>query len=259
MVELKQPNSTHWTRRSFISAVALGALAVMEGCTSSSNSGGSQPIVKNLPDASIPSGDGALVPSPDFSYSPPSDTREPAYSPPAVAQYVPESPNGIYPRSAWTTAGPARPYQPMDGINLLTFHHDGDPRPFYDSGYWQTARYLETIRSGQIHRGFQDIGYHFAIDREGRVWQLRPLEFRGQHVRDGWNDHNIGVVVLGNFMLQEPTTQQKEKICSFGSLLRRQYGLSIRQVKTHQELVSTECPGVNMEPYMKYVRRNDLI
>ena len=156
----------------------------------------------------------------------------------------------------------------MGGVNLLTFHHDGDPVPFAQDDYWLTAQYLERIRAYHAREGFQDIGYHFAIDRAGRVWELRPLAYRGEHVREGydlnhqmhkWNDNNVGVVVLGNFMLQSPTDAQKKKICSFGALLRSQYKLSIAQVKVHQELVSTECPGIHLRPYMNDIRSNRLI
>jgi hypothetical protein len=41
--------------------------------------------------------------------------------------------------------------------------------------------------------------------------------------------------------------------------LRKQYQLSIAQVKVHQELVTTECPGIHMRPYMDEVRKQALI
>ncbi len=156
----------------------------------------------------------------------------------------------------------------MEWVALLTFHHDGDPGGFTESGYAETARYLERIRAYHAKTGFQDIGYHYAIDRAGRVWELRSVAFRGEHVREGydqnhvlhkWNDHNIGVVVLGNFMLQDPTDAQKERIRSWGAQLRKQYRLSIAQVKVHQELVTTECPGIRLRPYMDMIRQKGLI
>jgi hypothetical protein len=204
----------------------------------------------------------------DAGYAPPPDFKAQPYTQPVKQAVIPASANGVIPRSVWTKAGPAKPYMPMDGINLLTFHHDGDPVPFAQDDYWLTAQYLERIRAYHAKEGFQDIGYHFAIDRAGRVWELRPVAYRGEHVRtevgkDGvlhrWNDHNVGVVVLGNFMLQTPTDAQKQKICSFGSSLRQQYKLSLAQVKVHQELVATECPGVQLRPYLDQIRQRQLI
>jgi N-acetylmuramoyl-L-alanine amidase len=92
----------------------------------------------------------------------------------------------------------------------------------------------------------------------GRVWQLRSLAYQGEHVRNN-NEHNIGIVVLGNFDMQPMTAQQKEKAKSFGMLVRKQYSLPIARVYTHQEIVSTECPGTGMQPYMVQVRRQGLI
>ena len=65
--------------------------------------------------------------------------------------------------------------------------------------------------------------------------------------------------VLGNFDMQAMSAAQKEKVKSFGILLRKQYNLPISRVYTHQEIVSTECPGDNMQPYMVQIRKQKLI
>jgi N-acetylmuramoyl-L-alanine amidase CwlA len=166
---------------------------------------------------------------------------------------------GIIPRSAWAKAGPdMKRVDPMDGVGLITFHHSGDPKAFVINDYAGTAAHLEGVRAYHRSRNFQDIGYHFAIDRMGRVWQLRPLAYEGQHVRYN-NEHNVGVVVLGNFDIQAPTAAQKESVKSFGQLLRKQYNLAATKIKTHQEIVSTECPGDGLQPYMIQVRKQGLI
>jgi hypothetical protein len=209
--------------------------------------------VQNLPDP--------LTPAPykggvaDRELAPPVPTKP---LPPPATVRPPEN-YGILPRSAWAKAGPDMSrVDPMDGVRLITFHHSGDPKPFTTSDYAETAQHLEYVREYHRSRNFQDIGYHFAIDRAGRVWQLRSLKYQGQHVRYN-NEHNIGVVVLGNFDLQAPSTAQKEKIKIFGQLLRKQYGLPISRVYTHQEIVKTECPGDNMQPFMVSIRKQGLV
>jgi hypothetical protein len=232
------------------------------------SSGASQSPWQNMQDSNGP------VPKTSSMTVPATGTDE-GYAPPASFTVAHDAPvtrapmsNGVIPRAAWTKAGPAKPMVPMNGVELVTFHHDGDPGGFYKDGYTETALYLERIRAYHVKEKFEDIGYHYAIDRAGRVWQLRPVQYRGEHVRNGydtrhqlhrWNDHNVGVVVLGNFMLQEPTAAQKAKICVLGAKLRRQYDLSIAQVKVHQELVTTECPGIHMRPYMDEVRKQEMI
>jgi hypothetical protein len=237
------------SRRSVLAALGTGvALAALAGCENPSQS------VADLPDPFSPipfNRSGAAdtetaPPTPTKPLAPPVTTREPT-------NY------GIIPRSAWAKAGPnTQTINAMGGVRLITFHHSGDPRPFTSDDYAETAQHLEYVREYHRSRKFQDIGYHFAIDRVGRVWQLRSLAYQGEHVRNN-NEHNIGIVVLGNFDLQPLTSAQKEKARSFGMLVRKQYSLPISRVYTHQEIVSTECPGTGMQPYMVQVRRQGLI
>ncbi len=118
----------------------------------------------------------------------------------------------ILPRRAWTSSPAAIPnWRPMNGVTRLTVHHSGDGKPFLATSTTDTIRHLQLVRQAHLQRGMVDIAYHFAVDRAGRVWQLRSLVYEGQHVRPSkdrrifWNEHNIGIVTLGDFNLQSPT------------------------------------------------------
>ena len=240
-----------FSRREMIALLGLGGAAAFLASCNDSNA---THIVKDLPDplAPAPFRGGGIS---DKEVVPPTPTHP---LPPPVTVRPPDN-YGILPRSAWAKAGPDMSrVDPMDGVRLITFHHSGDPKPFTTSDYAETAQHLEYVREYHRSRNFQDIGYHFAIDRAGRVWQLRSLKFQGQHVRYN-NEHNVGVVVLGNFDMQAPSSAQKEKIRIFGQLLRKQYTLPISRVYTHQEIVKTECPGDNMQPYMVSIRKQGLV
>ncbi len=271
------------TRRGFVSGLMMaGAAFGLAGCTSQN-----KPVsatVGELPDGILPADAGLASDPADVGYAPPANFHMTTYKPPVRQPLRPVGALGIIPRAGWTTIGPnMRTIQPMNGVRLITFHHTGDPTPFYDDSYEGTARYWEAIRQWQRSQGFEDIGYHFGIDRVGRVWQLRKLEYRGEHVRDGfapphwldrylqlknsptqpihgrwiWNAHNIGVVSLGNFMVQKPTPAQLHRIVHFGRVLRNLYRIPIYHCYTHQELVSTLCPGAHLQPYMEYIRRTN--
>jgi len=288
--DLTNQTPSRFSRRGFLTALAGSALyAGLAGCGSPPQKTAPTATaddVTTLPEGFLPNGwSYGQISSPDIGYAPPENFPLPSYTPPSQP-LAPSGPLGIIPRRAWTYSGPARSTEPMAGVRLITFHHTGDPRPFYDDSYAGSAAFWERTRVYQVYtRGFQDIGYHFGIDRAGRVWQLRPLEYRGEHVRIGptpplwlnqyrqysnapsspiegryvWNDHNIGVVSIGNFMLQQPTPLQRQKIVEFGSMLRRLYKIPLYHCYTHQELVSTECPGRYLQPYMEYIRRNEMI
>ena len=242
------------SRRGFLGLLgATGAIAALAGCENSGAGTGHA----SLPDPVAPAASAssrALVP--DVEFAPPAPTHA---LPPPVTRVAPTNSYGILPRSMWARSGPdLSRVDPMDGVKLITFHHSGDPKPFLSSDFGDTAQHLEYVREYHRSRNFQDIGYHFAIDRAGRVWQLRSLKYQGQHVRYN-NEHNVGVVVLGNFDMQPMTQAQKDKVRIFGSLLRKQYTLPIARVYTHQEIVSTECPGHGMQPYMVSIRRQGLV
>src|SRR5262249_21710631 len=116
--------------------------------------------------------------------------------PPARTEY-----GDIMPRAAWTRsplklAGAS----PMDGATRVTIHHSGDGKPITGESIQEVARHLQVVQQAHLQRGMIDIAYHFAVDRVGRVWQLRWLQYEGQHVRVGRNgvrnnEHNVGIVV----------------------------------------------------------------
>lgn len=52
------------------------------------------------------------------------------------------------------------------------------------------------IRRWHKQRGFNDIGYHWVVDLEGKVWPGRAERLMGAHAV-GANRHSIGVVYVG--------------------------------------------------------------
>ena len=137
----------------------------------------------------------------------------------------------------------------MRRLDRITVHHSGFPDPFTTAALPATASYLREIynfHTGKANgqRGWADFGYHFAIDRAGRVWQLRPLHFQGAHVRNH-NANNAGIVVLGNFDLQEPVKPQLATLRDFLNWLRQVYALPEQAIQTHTQQADspTNCPG----------------
>lgn len=166
---------------------------------------------------------------------------------------TPEIPGGVTPRTAWAQGAPI----PMRMDRMLTperitVHHDGmDPVTLRSKG--DVAQRLEQIRKAHLNREFGDIGYHFIIDPSGGVWEGRPLSWQGAHVARQ-NEHNIGVMCMGNFEVQRPSTAQVDSLDRFLAQLMRNYRIPVREVKTHRELAQTACPGRNLQPHMNQAR-----
>lgn len=148
----------------------------------------------------------------------------------------------------------------MNGINRMTIHHSGFPEPWETEAWQTTANEIEDIR--EFHtgappedRGWADIAYHYVVDRAGRVWQARPLVYQGAHVRHH-NAHNLGIVLLGNFDLQDPSAAQLCALREFVLFVKKLYRIPLHRIYTHRELADnhTDCPGTSLFAFVKRVR-----
>ena len=58
---------------------------------------------------------------------------------------------------------------------------------------------IKTIQDSHLNANeWSDIGYHFAIDHEGNIFEGRSLEHQGAHAGPIGNQDTIGVVFIGN-------------------------------------------------------------
>jgi hypothetical protein len=168
-----------------------------------------------------------------------------------------EAPVIIIPRTDWTKARPDLSHiDLMNGVQRITVHHTAGA--IQTDGWRMTANELENIR--EFHAGtrpgdrnWADIAYHFAVDRAGRVWQARPLAYQGAHAR-GNNEHNLGIVLLGNFETQAASAAQLTALTNFIGFLRQIYAVPLEQVFTHGELGDTSCPGKFLQEFMTRTR-----
>jgi hypothetical protein len=165
------------------------------------------------------------------------------------------TPPGIVPRSMWARMGVARKDDifPMNGIRRITVHHDGMP-PTTLSTTNQVANRIEQIRQSHVGgRGWADLGYHYVIDPMGRVWEGRSTMYQGAHVHNQ-NENNLGILVMGNFQIQTPTSSALASLDRFLANQMQRYNVAMGAVRTHQERAPTECPGRNLQAYMNRTR-----
>jgi hypothetical protein len=165
-------------------------------------------------------------------------------------------PGEVIGRSRWTRSGPITGrVNRMGGVSRITMHHEGATNaPVYFTDVASTAERLERVRRAHLDRGWGDIGYHYVIDRSGAVWEGRPLAYQGAHVRNN-NEHNLGILVLGNFDKQRPSEAQLEGLIKTLRACQSEHRVGTSRVFTHQEIVSTACPGQNLQNKMGGVRR----
>lgn len=173
---------------------------------------------------------------------------------------VPTKLHGAISRSTWAKGQPIpRNMNRMLPARYITIHHDG-MTPFTSTARNSAASRLETIRKSHLRRDggrWGDIGYHFAIDPAGRLWQGRQLTWQGAHVK-ARNEGNIGVVVLGNYERQGVNRAQAAAIESTLRALMRTYNVPVSRVRTHQEWAATACPGKSLQQVMVGIRGTTL-
>jgi hypothetical protein len=164
------------------------------------------------------------------------------------------------PRAAWAAAGDVPNIKGMDPMlppKYITIHHDG-MTPFWGVTDLDARSRLEWIRNGHRGKGWSDIGYHYIVDRSGNVWQGRDVtRWQGAHVKNR-NENNIGVMCMGNFMLQRPSAAQIAGLNRTVAQLQRVYQIPTSSVKTHKEWpgAQTLCPGTQLQSKVLALRKS---
>ena len=123
----------------------------------------------------------------------------------------------ILPRSTWFTSDlqglsdwkPAKDNFPPDyrKIDRIIIHHSGGSNDISNP----VATIKNIYRYHTVTKGWNDIGYNYIIDREGRIYEGRQggNGVRGAHVYArndclNFNYGSIGIVFLGDYSTQQP-------------------------------------------------------
>lgn len=180
---------------------------------------------------------------------------------PANAE-IPTPPFFIHGREEWADSGPIKSrLDPMGRITKITVHHEGMDAAYACSPS-QVKADLRTIQRGhedRMHAG--DIGYHYIIDYNGRIWEGRDLKWQGAHAGNSdANRGNVGICLMGNFDIQRPTSAQMGSLRTLLDYLMHAYHISASNVYTHREvkrmfgLAGTDCPGKYLQSQMNAIR-----
>lgn len=141
----------------------------------------------------------------------------------------------------------------MNRPKYLIVHHTGgtESDPLADTSHhtfeivdnWH--RQLWNWRSSLGHY----IGYHYFIDREGKVTQGRADDEAGAHVI-GKNKSSIGICLAGNFDRigenSEPSEKQEKSLTGLLKKLSKAHGINPRNIVPHREFSNKTCYGSNL-------------
>ena len=134
--------------------------------------------------------------------------------------------------------------------NYLIVHHTGgtDADPLADTSN-HTFEIVEEWHkaSPNVNLGYPSslgfyIGYHYFIDKNGKVTQGRKDSDEGAHTK-GYNTQSLGICLAGNFDLTEPTKAQVDALKALLKQKMTQYGIVNAKVVPHRTFANKTCYG----------------
>lgn len=154
----------------------------------------------------------------------------------------------INPRSSWGAVAPTKTIFSTARTNRTGFmvHHG------VGSGGADVAaakRILKSYQTLHIRNGWGDIGYNFAIDKWGNIYEARGLDKVGAHAGNN-NTANVGVVLIGDSRNGDLTPAAKKAYQELYSWVNQQCGKKLA-ARVHSDVNSTDCPSKPARDWVK--------
>jgi hypothetical protein len=200
----------------------------------------------------------------------------------AVAETTPAGADpadpAIIPRSSWGARAPTATPSIASRLQLGIVHHTAG------TNNYSAADVPALLRGVQAYHmdanGWNDIGYNFAVDRFGRIWEARAGGVRnaviGGHAR-GFNTGSTGVTVLGDFETAgtnaainqalstvlvwkfavhdvDPRTPVAYRAGTGSPRYPPGSVVTLNRIVGHRDVGLTACPGRNLYPYLGQIR-----
>ena len=124
--------------------------------------------------------------------------------------------------------------KPLKKIKFIVIHHS---QRKIDS--------LKRIKDFHIKiRGWDDVGYHFLIGKNGKIYKARSEKFIGAHVY-GYNKNSLGICLIGNFDEELPNKKQIQTLIKLLKQKTKKFKIPIKNILGHREFPNTTktCPG----------------
>ena len=150
-------------------------------------------------------------------------------------------------RQAWG-ARPAKPGGRPHTITRMTIHHSAVALP---DNRGIIARLQQHQRFHQEDKGWVDIAYHAAVDRNGNIFALRDTAIAGDTATDYDTTGHFLVLCEGDFdqeVVSEAQLDGAALVCAWAT---RQFGIGVDTLASHKEVTPvTDCPGRTLEAHM---------
>ncbi|MEP1306167.1 MAG: peptidoglycan recognition family protein [Balneola sp.] len=132
-------------------------------------------------------------------------------------------------------------------ISYITIHHGGEIFPDDKN----TVTYLQGLQKwSRSDRKWNDIPYHYIVARDGKIYEGRPLNYKGDTNTTYDPTGHALIVLLGNFEEQEVNAEQVSSLKTVTAYLAKQESVPAEKIKTHKDYAETLCPGKKLSGYL---------
>lgn len=178
-----------------------------------------------------------------------------------IRQKILQSPLNILSRDKWKKQ--KINYKEMEyhfDYSIIAIHHSGDD--VFNDWFGNIKTPLDIEEEHIKDNKWDDIGYHFLINPNGKIYEGRALYFKGSHIGNA-NSNKIGIVLIGDF---EPShsvfdkktdTPTRLQINSLKSLILLLKNFSYIQILGgHRDWGNSLCPGENLYKMLPEIRKS---
>jgi N-acetyl-anhydromuramyl-L-alanine amidase AmpD len=170
-----------------------------------------------------------------------------------VVEMPPKPP--IVTRTEWHARDPINKGQ-RHTPKMIVVHHSWEPTAAQVAGCG--AEVIRSIQQYHMSKGWADIGYHFLIMPDGKIFEGRPVGNLGAHsggtppqgvTKCFGNTGTIGICCIGNYDTEEPAKPMLEAFIGLMSWLQAEFQINPRNVFGHCEAWSRPpktCPGKHL-------------
>lgn len=160
----------------------------------------------------------------------------------------------IKPRGVWGHAV-SHGWLRLLPVSLVYIHHSVTSAPPAKASEEVEAQHMRTLDGIAHGRGFQGFSYNYAVAKSGRAWTGR-----GRHVgaqNDGENSSSVGIVVMGNYQVDEATDTIVEGVGKLIAELKERGAIKrgVTIIRGHRDSDATACPGNKLYARLPDIRR----
>lgn len=113
---------------------------------------------------------------------------------------------------------------------------------------------INDIKEWHLQRGFDDIGYHYVIYRDGSVHAGRSIDVAGAHCI-GHNRNSIGICYIGGMNKYRTGAKDTRTEAQLTALVKLVKELKTKypgaSVHGHNEFANKDCPSFDVKEWFK--------